>query len=66
MTQLDRDSLEKQGKIETVYRRAGVTLCVNFSKALAATSTQMQDVCRDLNKNPGSEPQKNIGIRTFN
>lgn len=41
MTQLDTDSLEKQGKIETVYHRASVTLGVNFSKALAAASAQM-------------------------
>lgn len=38
MTQLDTDSLEKQGKIETVHHRAGMTLGVNFSKALVATS----------------------------
>lgn len=66
MTQLDTDSLEKQGKIETVNRRAGVTLCVNFSKALAATSIQMRDVDGDLNQNPGSEPREKVGIRAFN
>lgn len=56
MTQLDTDSLEKQRKIETVCHRAGVALCINFSKALAATSVQMQDVHRDLHESPGSEP----------
>lgn len=66
MPQLDTDSLEKQGRIETVYCRAGVTLRVNLSKALAATSTQMQDVHRHLNQNPGSEPWEEVGIRAFN
>lgn len=65
MTQLDTDSLEKQGKIETVCRRAGVTLCVNVSKALAATSVQMQGIHRDLNQNPGSEPQEKARIRAL-
>lgn len=65
MTQLDTDSLEKQGKIETVYHRAGVTLGVNFSKALAATSAQMPDIHRDLNQNPGFEPQEKVEIRGF-
>lgn len=65
MTQLDTDSLEKQGKIETVYHRAGVTLDFNFSKALAATSTQMQDIQRALNRNPGSKPQEKVEIRGF-
>lgn len=64
MTQLDTDSLEKQGRIETVYCRAGVMPNVNFSKALAATSIQMQDVYRDLNT--GSEPQEEVGSRAFN
>lgn len=63
MTQLDTDSLEKQGKIETVYHRASVTLGVNFSKALAAASAQMQDIHRALNPNPGSEPQEKVEIR---
>lgn len=66
MTQLDTDSLEKQGKIETVHRRAGVTLCVHFSEALAGTSLLMQDVHRDLNQNPGPEPREKVRIRAFN
>lgn len=66
MTQRDTDSLEKQGKIETGHRRAGVTLCVHFSKALAATSLQMQDVHRELKQNPGSECWEKVGIRAFN
>lgn len=46
-----------------MYHRAGVTLGVNFSKALAATSAQMQDIHRALNQNPGSEPQEKVEIR---
>lgn len=63
MTQLDTDSLEKQGKIETVYHRAGVALGVNFSKAFAAPSAQMQDIHRALTQNPGSELQEKVEIR---
>lgn len=63
MTQLDKDSLEKRGKIETVYHRAGVALGVNFSKAFAATSAQIQDIHRVLNQNPGSELQEKVEIR---
>lgn len=43
-----------------------MTLCVNFFKALGATSIQMQDVCRDLNQHLGSEPWEKVGIRSFN
>lgn len=43
-----------------------MTLCVNFSKALGATSIQMQDVRRDLNQNLGSKPWEKVGIRTLN
>lgn len=62
MAQHETDSLEKQSKIETVHHRAGVTLGVNFSKALAATSAQMQDTHRALHQNPGSEPQEKVEI----
>jgi len=66
MTQLETASLGKQGRTEAVHRRTGVTPWVDFSKVLAATSIQMQDVHRDLNQNPGSDPGRRLGLEFLN